>query len=253
MNLLLAPLIHLVTSAPPVWVQGALANLGGPVDGTYDLIVTVYDAEEGGSAVATQLFLDHPVADGVFHMPMTSLSVEAVRDTPSLWVGVKVEADPELPRAALGAVPLALWATGAAVAELALVADNAKLADHAVSADSATVAGDLACTGCLAGSELAPGAVATDKLGPLAVTTDKLAPGAVTAAKLGLSVFAYSFCNVTSGIAIPGSEGAIFCALSFVDDDNAESWCQVYPQDGKWFARTGSGCGGNACGAYCLK
>ncbi|MBT9558105.1 MAG: hypothetical protein IV100_18875 [Myxococcales bacterium] len=253
MNLLLVPLVQLMTVAPPVWVQGALSNLGGPVDGTYDLIVTVYDADEGGSAVATQLFLDHPVADGVFHLPMTSLAVETVRDTSALWVAVKVEGDPELPRVALGAVPLALWATGAAVADLALVAENAKTADHALLADSATVASDLACTGCLAGTELAPLAVTTDKLGPLAVTTDKLAPGAVTAAKLGLSVFAYSFCNVTNGIAIPGSEGALFCALTYVDDDNAESWCQVYPQDGQWYARTGSGCGGNACGAYCLK
>lgn len=147
MNLLLVPLVQLMTVAPPVWVQGALSNLGGPVDGTYDLIVTVYDADEGGSAVATQLFLDHPVVDGVFHLPMTSLSVETVRDTPVLWVGVKVEADPELPRVALGAVPLALWATGAAVADLALVAENANTADHALLADSASVASDLACTG----------------------------------------------------------------------------------------------------------
>lgn len=55
------------------------------------------------------------------------------------------------------------------------------------------------------------------------MTTDKIGPGAVTAPKLGLSVIAYSFCNVTSGIAIRGSEGAIFCALTYVDDDNVES------------------------------
>jgi hypothetical protein len=66
-------------------------------------------------------------------------------------------------------------------------------------------------------------------------------------------VFTYSFCNATAGVVIPNSQGALLCALSYVDDDTITGWCNVHPSGGAWVAQTGAGCGENACAAVCIK
>ena len=66
-------------------------------------------------------------------------------------------------------------------------------------------------------------------------------------------IFMESFCDVPAGAQIPGSEDAIFCALSRVDDDTPGGYCQVYRDGDRWMYRTGGNCGANACTAMCMR
>jgi len=137
------------------------------------------------------------------------------------WVGVQVDAEPELPRVALSTSPYAFAANVAASAmaltcsgcdglgelaagavDTAAIADGAvtsgKLGAAAVTAEKvaftyagseskggpATSALALQCTGCIEAGHLGAGAVTSDKLATGAVTTDKIAAGAVTGSQL---------------------------------------------------------------------
>jgi len=64
----------------------------------------------------------------------------------------------------------------------------------------------------------------------------------------------HSFCNEPTAAEIPGSEGAIFCALTMVDDDSPAGICEVFHQGDKWVMRTGAAsCGAQACSVTCMK
>ena len=115
---------------------GALRNLGGSVvDGAYTLKFALYASEEGGAPLWTE-----PQAISVTAGAFTALLGDDVPlpaglfgGEAGLWLGVRVENEPELPREPLATVAYAFVAARAA---------------------SADVAGALACTGCVSAAAL---------------------------------------------------------------------------------------------------
>ncbi len=112
------------------WFEGALrSTTGGPAaDGDYDLTFSIYDGKAAQSAAWSDGPVKIKVAGGQFAWLLGSgkaLDAKVLAGLKDPWIGVKVGADPELPRVALGA---ALWAANANVATTAL---------------------GVACTGCV--------------------------------------------------------------------------------------------------------
>ncbi len=172
------------TAAPAVpgtvSLEGALfSDAGGPVvDGKYNMVISLYGAKDADKAV----WLEGPIAvaakGGHFHYVVgTTKPVNAalLADLDSLWLGIKIEDEPEMPRQPFHVVPFAIYAARAealacsgcigadqlasgsisdkhlaftyagskskgGAADLALVAETAKTADKALA---------LQCTGCV--------------------------------------------------------------------------------------------------------
>lgn len=127
-------------------MQGVLRdNAGMPVaEGTFAVTFSLYGTEAGGAPVWTESWppsgscADVPeqclaVKGGAFHVLLGShspLDPAVFAQAPSLWLGMTVESDPELPRRRIGATAYALRAA------------------------SADVAGGLACSGCVGSDQL---------------------------------------------------------------------------------------------------
>jgi hypothetical protein len=63
----------------------------------------------------------------------------------------------------------------------------------------------------------------------------------------------FLFENLVQGAQIPGSEGALFCGLTLVDDDAPSGKCEISrDKDNHWIAKTGGGEAANTCRAMCL-
>lgn len=101
--------------------QGELQDAGSPIDGSVDLLFTLYDAELGGAAVAGSLQLDDvAVAEGIFSV---RLDFGDVWDGEARWLEIQVrnphdpgDSDPFVlldPRQAVTAAPYALHALNA--------------------------------------------------------------------------------------------------------------------------------------------
>ncbi len=145
-----------VLADPPaagLQLTGALRTAaGGPVaDGSYGFVVRFYADSEGKDQVYKELFVGVPVTHGQFALllgadpgaPMDGGAVAAGGH----YVGIQIDADPEMPRVPLAPV---LRAWRAVVADSALSAETAKTADSATEADHAKLA-DLADLATAAG------------------------------------------------------------------------------------------------------
>ncbi len=145
-----------------VAVQGHLAGVSGlpATDGTYAFTWRLY-ASASAEAAAIWVGVDATVVvtDGMFSealgdepggqpLPLAALSG-------ALWVGITVDAEPELPRRPMHVAPQALYAESAGTAAQALYAE---------SAGTAVAAQGLACTACLNSQHLADGAVGAAEL-----------------------------------------------------------------------------------------
>ncbi len=135
-------------------VQGALRSAAGlPVsDGHYGVVVALYTLPQGGTPVYTEAHVAVSVVDSTFSLELgglTPLDGALFESEVALYVGVTVEAEPELPRTALRHVP------------------------YAVRAD---FAGWLECTGCVDTNDLA-----ADVLAPFA-RLEQLSPVAFSGA-----------------------------------------------------------------------
>ena len=106
----LATLLAAPAHAEPVQLpmQGRLAAAGGgPVtDGGYPMAIGVYDASTGGKQLNDETFLNVPVAGGVFALSIGAAKVKLDSDvlagtTGSVWLGITVAGEAELPRIAL--------------------------------------------------------------------------------------------------------------------------------------------------------
>lgn len=124
--------------------QGVLTdNEGAPLTGQHSFTVSLYDAQQGGTLLWTQVS-QLEVVGGVVDLVLgesTSISAE-ILDSPQLWLGVQVDGDDELtPRQKLASVPYAARAavadTAANVPDAALVAQWADQAGYALEADLA--------------------------------------------------------------------------------------------------------------------
>ena len=141
-----------------VQIHGAVRAVGGgPVsDGGYESVVSLYDQEQGGSAIWSEA-MTLTVKGGAFsallglNKPLNAKVFEVAAAT---WLGLKVGADPELARARLHSTVFAMVAERAAVALSAQSAETATKAGSADSAKVADLAKGLACTGCVSLSAL---------------------------------------------------------------------------------------------------
>ncbi|MBT9557311.1 MAG: hypothetical protein IV100_14825 [Myxococcales bacterium] len=176
----------LYAAPPPTFaVQGALQNAGGPVDGSYTLTVGLWSAPEGGSLIHDEVFVAVPVKDGVFSVTLGD--AEPIDEPPlagAVWVGVRVEAEPELPRQPLHPVARAVWAHRALVSE------------------------SLDCTGCVTESMLSFAL-------PLPLTSiDGLGGGTLTSAVdlagFELSGFRVENAGAAPVACAPGTSGAVY-------------------------------------------
>ncbi len=137
------PSLAIAAVPAQVAIEGVLTGAGGVpvVDGSYELTVAIYP----GEGVANASWQEGPtkvdVVAGRFALALgskTALSASLLAGLQQAWIGVRVGADPELPR-----VPMRATA-------YALVADQAA---------------SLACSGCIGSDQLANGAISAAKLG----------------------------------------------------------------------------------------
>ena len=134
----LAVLAPLAAHAAVLPVTGLLTTPGGApaADGNYVMTFHLYDATDAQVAIFSETHLNVAVQSGTFAVevgevqPALPLPVGQLAALPSVWVGVQVAGDPELPRAALRPV---------------------------LRAERAAVAESLGCTGCVTADHLAPG------------------------------------------------------------------------------------------------
>jgi hypothetical protein len=97
-----------VAQLPDFTYQGLLMREGQPANGPYDLAFALYDAQTGGQQVGTtQSEPQFPVADGVFTV---SLAFPGAFTGTQLWLEVRVNGQPLLPRQAVATTPVAQYA-----------------------------------------------------------------------------------------------------------------------------------------------
>ena len=97
---------------PPVMsYQGELRDAdGNPVDGTYTMTFTIYDAATDGNALWSET-QEVEVRGGLFSVMLGSVNPlsKDIFDGSDRWLGVKVGSDPEMvPRLMFGTVPYVL-------------------------------------------------------------------------------------------------------------------------------------------------
>ena len=149
-------------------VQGVLyASSGETVDGVYDLTFSLYAAETGGAALWTETIAGVEVKGGVFSAKLGAVlpvdpAVFAGNST--LWYGIQVDQDPEIPRQ-----PFATRAYAFA----------AQHAVAATAADSATTAQGLNCSGCVTTALIANDSIGGDRFATGAVTGAHIVDGGV--------------------------------------------------------------------------
>ena len=136
--------------------SGALSTVVGGVvaDGTYGMDFALYANETGGAALWSETTVAVAVKNGGFSYVLGSakaIPASMAADHDGLWLGVKVGADPELPRRSLGSVAYAMTAqvalglncsgcVGAGALDPAVLKDFAKTASLAKVASSGSYA-----------------------------------------------------------------------------------------------------------------
>ena len=123
-------LIAFVISCPPAFAgvpdlidfQGSLVdNDGVPVTGTPTIQFALYSANTGGAAIWSETKVV-VLQDGVYSTQLGDLTAltDDIWENAQLWLGIKVDADDEMtPRVRIVAVPYAIRAKTAEVAEVA--------------------------------------------------------------------------------------------------------------------------------------
>lgn len=194
-------------------VQGVLRNvLGEPVTGSYTVKFTLYDAATGGNILSDPPAQSMTLVGGVFNTWVPAPTTAFV-DRSAVYLGIRINSDPELPRTEVTSVGFAYQAGHAEYADFLLgaatdvectgcIGPDDVYFNWAAGVSAGGAAADLQCDGCVSGGaggdlradtvtsanianltilaeDLAPSAVTNAKLAPDAVTTDKIAPGAV--------------------------------------------------------------------------
>lgn len=242
-KLLLAAALLLPTAAladvPPLMpTQGVLVdNAGLPVTtGTYSMTFSLYVLETGGTAIWTESWPPAGVSctaspascvqvqDGAFALMLgshTPLPVELIAKMPELWLGMKVETDPELPRRRVASAAFAFQAANADVAGVAqgLACTDCVTPDaltfptasadaqggSALHALSAGVAGDVDCGGCVDLAEVTFPVAGADDNGD---ATGLACSGCVSLAELDDEALATLTEKYTDGQAVAAVEAA---------------------------------------------
>ena len=154
-------------------VQGFIKSSGGGAvaDGTYDLTIGLFAAQNGGTALWSETFAKQPVDGGRFGVVLgaaKAMPAGLVAGQDKLWLSVQVAQDPELPRREVLSKP---WALAAALAE------------------------DLVCTGCVS---IATMKIDGDiKVGAKAIKAANLAVGDLKATTISAKTFVGDGAKVT--------------------------------------------------------
>lgn len=196
------------TSKTTIAYQGYLTDsANSPVNGALEIVFKLYNVESGGTALWSETQPAVSVTDGLFSVllgSVTPLSSSLIADNSDLWLGITIGSDTEMaPRDKLASAPYAMMADvpDGSITQYKLGNDSvtsAKIVDGAVSSSDAGfnyaastskggAATDLACTNCVAGSEIADGQVATADLADNAVTSAKVTDGAVGSNDVGFN------------------------------------------------------------------
>ncbi len=201
----LLPVARADAAVPAVLaLQGYLRSAGGgPVaDGKYGLLVGLYDAQDAAKPFWKESLIAVSVTAGFFHTPLglvdenNPLPKESLAQAESVWVGVSVQGEPELPRQRLLAVPFAL------------------LAEQALAAAKADVASKLASP--IATDDIAPGAVTAEKVAFTYAGSDEKSGKALSAK--AADALECSACIGGAHIAAK-SIGAAHVAFNYADSD----------------------------------
>lgn len=174
----LAPSAFADVVVPALAIQGAMtSNSGGPVaDGKYAVQFKLYDAPDlAGQVLFSEAKLGLQVVQGGFatvlglgDAGLNKLPDDLFAKHATVWIGVAVGGESEMPRQQIQPVPYAIRAaladkaTIAAVAEFAKQADAAAIADEAKVAQIASVAKDVQCTGCVGPADVAPAVLSAE-------------------------------------------------------------------------------------------
>ena len=118
---MLSILLFIVAGTPQVPAVPSLINYQGvltdgegqPLNGTYSITFTIYDAVTGGNQLWTETHDNVEVKEGVFNVQLGGATVDGVPveifDRSEVWLGVKVGNEPEMvPRMRFTSVPYAL-------------------------------------------------------------------------------------------------------------------------------------------------
>ena len=166
-------------------VQGTMETTAGtPANGSFSVVLVLYDAATGGTARYTQPAQQVDVSGGVFDATLGPLPDGLLVQYPALWLEAVVGGD-ALPRQPLRSVAYALLAQRSNVAGLAEDLDCVTCVKSAEVdfkwARAGTKGGlpdDLECTGaCVSATELESGAVSNVHIQTGVITDDKLAFG----------------------------------------------------------------------------
>ena len=137
LSLLLGLLLLMTGSAlagpiDSVTLQGYLANAAGEsIDGTVDVVATLYADSAGTTSVHTQS-LSVDVDAGFFTATLTGVDLEVFADNDTLFLGLAVDGDPEMDLIAIATAP---WAGAAAHAGDADALGGVPAADYRLSTD----------------------------------------------------------------------------------------------------------------------
>ena len=144
--------------------QGYLTDSGGnPLNGTVDMVFSIYDVDAGGSPLWTETQTGVPVTEGLFSVNMGEVTPITLPFDVPYWLGVQVGTDPEMtPRPPITSVGYAYRAAIADAVKTGGV-ESYMLAEDAVTAD-----------------KIHDGAVQTAHLDTGAVTSDKIYDNSVT-------------------------------------------------------------------------
>ncbi|HEY1100985.1 MAG TPA: hypothetical protein VGF99_18750 [Myxococcota bacterium] len=187
--------LALVAAAPALAIPDVVSwsarvdNDAGAFDGTVSVTFTLFDAAEAGTSLWSESAASAEVVDGDLVHELGSIEPldDALLDRDNLFLQITMNGDVLSPRSALRAVPYAMRAHDAEVAEVALLADDATtlggLAPTAFQFSAAS-GGGLALTGTQ--FSIAAASINSARLADGAVTTAKIAPGAVTTAQIGV-------------------------------------------------------------------
>ena len=106
----------LILSVPPadILTHGRMTNnAGAAVDGSYGVTVRLWDAATDGNELWSEDFAAVSVEQGHFAIPLEGVPIDSLSAAGDVWVGMQIEADPELPRSRLASAPYAMVATRA--------------------------------------------------------------------------------------------------------------------------------------------
>lgn len=119
-----------IPAAPSMYYRGTLDEGGAPVTGSRMFTLRLWSAATGGAELCTTGNVSVAVTSGAFELPLPTACTDAIRNqpgAPELWQELSLAGTVIGPRTRLGAVPYAVVAERASVAEGALSAQIAAL------------------------------------------------------------------------------------------------------------------------------